>query len=381
MNYRTWGKLDWKPSALGFGAMRLPVIDNDAARIDEPMARRMLRYAIDQGVNYVDTAYPYHHGASEAFVGQALQDGYRQKIKLATKLPSWLIKSYQDFDRYLNEQLERLQTDSIDFYLLHALNKGNWRNLHDLKVLDWAERAMAAGRFHHLGFSFHDEFEVFKEIVDAYDGWTMCQIQYNFMDVEEQAGVRGLKYAAERGLAVVVMEPIRGGQLAASPPPSIMDLWNTAPVKRSPAEWALQWVWNQPEVSLALSGMSTMEQVEENIASASRSGPGTLTAEELDLIARVRLKYREISPIACTNCKYCMPCPNGVNIPRIFEIYNEAIMYNDPQTARMRYGWLKSDERPGKCVACAQCHELCPQSIPIIEWLEKTRRFFEGDAP
>jgi uncharacterized protein len=375
MRYRTFGKLDWQPSALGFGAMRLPVIDDDAGKIDEPEATRMLRYAIDHGVNYVDTAYPYHRGTSESFVGRALQDGYRQRVKLATKLPAWLVKSPEDFDRYLNEQLERLQAGAIDFYLLHSLDAESWHNLRDLHVLDWAERAMADGRFHHLGFSFHDCYDAFQEIVDAYDQWTFCQIQYNFVDEENQAGTRGLKYAADKGLAVIVMEPIRGGQLSKSPPQSIIDLWNTAAHKRAPAEWALQWVWNHPEVSFLLSGMSTMEQVEQNVASASQSGTGALTTDELALIARVRDKYRELCPIPCTNCKYCQPCPSGINIPRIFEIYNEAIMYNDPGTARMLYNWLKEDERADKCAGCAQCQDLCPQGILIMEWLEKAHQF------
>lgn len=196
---------------LGFGAMRLPLTDSNQANVDEPESIRMIRYAIDHGVNYVDTAYTYHEGRSEITVGRALQDGYRHKVKLATKMPHWLVKSFQDCNRYFNEQLERLQTDKIDFYLLHGLNKEFWPRVRDLRLLRWAEGMMAAGRIGHLGFSFHDNFEVFKEIVDAYDNWTLCQIQYNYMDSDFQAGTRGLKYASEKGLAVVIMEPVRGG--------------------------------------------------------------------------------------------------------------------------------------------------------------------------
>ncbi|TEU11385.1 MAG: aldo/keto reductase [Anaerolineales bacterium] len=377
MQYRTFGELDWKPSALGFGAMRLPVIDDDPGKISELEATRMLHYAIDHGVNYVDNAYSYHRGHSEAFLGRALQGGYRERVKLATKLPSWLVKAPKDLNRYLNEQLERLQTETIDFYLLHSLNEEHWTKLHDLNVLDWAEKAMADGRIGYLGFSFHDQYEVFQEIVDAYDRWTFCQIQYNYMDEEHQAGTRGLKYAADKGLAVVVMEPIRGGQLARNLPRAIMELWDTAARKRTPADWALQWVWNHPEVSLVLSGMSTLEQVAQNVASASQSGPATLTADELALIARVRDKYRELCPVPCTQCKYCLPCPNGVNIPRVLEIYNGAIMYNDHNRARVFYNWLKEEERADACTQCAQCEELCPQEIGIAEWLAQIHQLLD----
>ncbi|MCK4316741.1 MAG: aldo/keto reductase, partial [Anaerolineae bacterium] len=325
----------------------------------------------DHGVNYVDTAYPYHKGTSEVFLGRALQDGYRERVKLATKLPSWLIKAPEDLDRYLNEQLERLQTAHIDFYLLHALNEKSWPKLRDVNVLRWAEGAMADGRIHHLGFSFHDRYEVFQEIVDAYDRWTFCQIMYNYMDEEHQAGTRGLEYAADKGLAVVVMEPIRGGQLAKTVPQPIQELWDTAPRKRAPADWALQWVWNHPKVSVVLSGMSTMEHVRQNVVSAGQSDPGALTEDELALVARVRDKYRDLCPIPCTDCKYCLPCPSGVNIPRIFEIYNEAMIYNDLRGGRMRYGWLEEGERANLCTECGQCLELCPQQIEIPEWLAK----------
>jgi predicted aldo/keto reductase-like oxidoreductase len=244
MQYRTFGKLDWKPSALGFGAMRLPTTEGDPPQIDEAQATRMVRTTIDQGVNYVDTAYPYHNHQSEPFLGRALQDGYRERVKLATKMPSWLVEKADDFDRYFDEQLERLQTDRIDFYLLHTLNDRHWPKLRDLGVLGWAKKAIAHGRIGHLGFSFHDTYEVFQEIVDATDLWTFCQIQYNFMDVEYQAGTKGLQYAASKGLAVVVMEPIRGGHLSKNVPPVIQAIWDEAPVKRAPAERALQWVWN-----------------------------------------------------------------------------------------------------------------------------------------
>ncbi len=377
MQYRTFGSLDWKPSALGFGAMRLPFIGDDRSNIDEPEAIRMMRYAFDHGVNYVDTAYPYHQGTSEVVVGKLLQMGYRDKVRLATKLPCWLIETREDFDKYFNEQLDRLQTDYIDFYLLHALRKQTWHTMTDLNVFDWVENLIDEGRIHYIGFSFHDTFEQFKEIVDSYD-WTFCQIQYNYMDQDYQAGTKGLEYAARKGLAVVVMEPIRGGQLA-DPPQSIKELWDTAPTKRAPADWALQWVWNHPEVSLLLSGMSTFEQVEQNVASADQSGPGTLTDEELAAISRVRDKYQELCPIPCTNCEYCMPCPNGVNIPRIFKIYNEGIMYEKPETARRSYQWVKEEERADVCVQCGECEEKCPQSIEIADWLARVHKFLSED--
>lgn len=376
MHYRRFGTLHRDVSALGFGAMRLPIVDNDPAHVDEAEAIRMIRYAIDHGVTYVDTAYPYHKGTSEVVVGKALQEGYREKVSLATKMPTWLVTSPDDFDTYFSEQLERLQTDHIDFYLLHALNKERWPSMVDLKVFEWAEHQMEENRITYLGFSFHDTLDVFKEIVDSYD-WTFCQIQYNYMDEHHQAGTEGLKYAASRNLGVIVMEPIRGGQLAADPPRPIQEIWERAPLTRTPADWALQWVWNHPEVSVVLSGMSTMTQVKENVASAEKSGPHTLTDEELRIIAEVRDMYRTLCPIPCTNCSYCLPCPNGVRIPRIFEIYNEAVMYNSPDRARRSYAFLKEGERADSCEQCGNCEEVCPQSIEIREWLSKVNRFFK----
>ncbi len=372
MKYRRFGKLDWEVSALGFGAMRLPIIGKDQSNIDKPEAIKMIRHGIDHGINYVDAAYVYHGGNCESLVGRALQDGYREKAKVATKMPSWFIKAREDFDRFLNEQLDRMQTDHIDFYLLHGMNKLRWPKLRDLDVLKWAEGAIADGRIHHLGFSFHDDLEAFKEIVDDYDKWAFCQIQYNYMDVEYQAGTRGLQYAAEKGLAVVIMEPIRGGQLAKKPPESVTKLLEMAPVHRTLAEWALQWVWNHPEVSVALSGMTTMQHVIENLESADHSDAGTLAEKELSLIDKIREAYQKLSPIPCTDCKYCMPCPNSVEIPFILEYYNDAIIYADARAPRFRYRQLPKDKQADNCIECFECEEKCPQGIPISEWLKKT---------
>jgi len=381
MKYRRFGRLDWQVSALGFGAMRLPVIDNDRSKINEPEAIRMIRYALDHGVNYIDTAWFYHDGNSEFLVGRALNHGYREKVKLATKLPSRNVQTADDFDRFLNEQLTRLQSDHIDFYLLHGLNKVSWPKLRDLDVFNWAESALSDGRIGYLGFSFHDEYDVFKEIIDSYDRWTLCQIQYNFMDTEYQAGSKGLRYAAEKGLAVVVMEPIRGGLLASKLPETVVGLWESAPKRRSPAEWALQWVWNQPEVSTVLSGMTLMEHVVENVDAADRSGPNALTDDELSLIDRVKGEYKNRSLIPCTNCRYCLPCPNNVNIPGILSIYNDATIFNDVGRARHLYPIrIQEGERASQCIECRECEELCPQEIAISEWLEKARELLEENS-
>lgn len=370
MQFRKFGKLDWKASALGFGCMRLPLLDpHEHTNIDEKEATRMLLYAIDNGLNYIDTAYGYHGGNSERFLGRALKGGYREKVHLATKMPCWKVESALDFDLLLNEQLSKLQTEAIDFYLLHGLDAERWHKIRDLNIIPWAENAIADGRIRYIGFSFHDKTEALKEIIDYYPGWTMCQVQYNYIDIEHQAGTAGVKYAASKGLAVVAMEPILGGRLV-NPPIEIQTLWDNSMRKRLPAEWALQWVWDQPEVSVALSGMSTMSQVEENLASANRSGTGLLTDDELALIARVREKYQALSPIPCNKCNYCIPCPNGVNIPRVFETYNEGLIYNHPDGARQAYNrWIPELERANNCIACNDCKELCPQQIPISQWM------------
>jgi predicted aldo/keto reductase-like oxidoreductase len=371
MQYRKFGKLDWQVSALGFGTMRLPYLPNEAgnwADIDEPQATEMVHHAIERGVNYIDTAYPYHEGNSERFLGRALQGGYRERVKLATKLPCWLVETPGDFDKFVDEQLEKLQTDHIDFYLLHAVWRERWDRMQKMDALAWAEKPLADGRIGHLGFSFHGTLSLFKEVIDAYN-WTMCQIQYNLLNEDVQAGTEGLEYAAERGIAVVIMEPLLGGALV-NPPPDVQRVWDEA--GQTPADVALRWLWNKPQVSVVLSGMNTLEQVQQNLVSADRSGVGALTDEELDLVARVQEAYKGLDSIPCTKCAYCQPCPNGVNIPRNFELYNQATVYGNEGLAKSLYNYhMPKAERASACIACRECEEKCPQQIKISDWMAR----------
>ena len=359
--------------------MRLPQLTGEEGAIDEPEATRMIRHAIDQGVNYVDTAWGYHGGQSEVVLGRILQGGYREKVALATKMPSWLIEKPEDFDHFFSIQLERLQTDRIDFYLLHTLNQGYWGKYLNHKIFDWAEKKRADGKIGHFGFSFHDDYEVFERIVKGYDHWDFCQIQYNYMDVDYQAGERGLKLAADRGLGVVVMEPLKGGRLAIEVPPTrVRQVFDRADVQRKPAEWALQWLWNQPEVGVVLSGMSTFEQVELNLASASRSGVGSLTQEEVGLIEDARDAWQGLAPVACTHCEYCLPCPSDVLIPQIFAIYNNAVMYElGERGKRMYQNQIPEENRADMCIECGACEDLCPQHLTIIDYLKDAHAFLK----
>jgi predicted aldo/keto reductase-like oxidoreductase len=376
MKYRRFGKLDWEVSALGFGVMRLPIIGKDASKIDEKPAIKMIRYAIDHGVNYLDTAYVYHRGQSEVLLGKALKDGYREKVRIATKMPVRLVEKQENLEEYFNTHLERLKTDHIDFYLLHGLRETTWPKVKKFEILSWAEEKLDEGKINYFGFSFHDKPPLFKEIVDAHD-WTFCQIQLNYMDTEYQAGLEGLRYAADRGLAVVIMEPIKGGKLAVTPPLEVQEIWNKTETKRTPAEWALQWVWNLPQVSVVLSGMSEMRHVEENVIYADRSGPGTLKAHELTLFEEVKNAYNRLGFVGCTSCNYCMPCPQAVDIPTILGQYNEYHMSGGSEEVKTNY-WrnINPDNHASNCVACGECEEKCPQQLPIRKFMNEAERLF-----
>jgi predicted aldo/keto reductase-like oxidoreductase len=374
VRYRQFGRCGFDVSALGFGCMRLPCVGGDQSAIREDEAVRMVRYAIDEGVNYVDTAYGYHGGNSERFVGRALADGYRDRVKLATKLPVWLCKSCDDFDRLLGEQLERLATDHVDCYLLHSLDSKSWSKVRDMGVLDFLAKQLELGKIRYAGFSFHDSYGVFTNIVDAFD-WDFCQIMLNYVDVEYQAGLAGLRHAASRGLAVVVMEPLRGGKLAANLPDEVVAALGTGSdggEAWSPAEWALRWVWNLPEVSVALSGMSSMEQVVDNIRIASDAAPGALTQRQLAMLARAREAYTARTRVACTECGYCQPCPQGVLIPDVFGLYNEAGVFNAWEGSKRMYaGIVKASKDASRCAECGQCEAACPQRLHVIELLKE----------
>lgn len=362
MQYRQFGKLNIQVSALGFGCMRLPTLKGKSA-VDTEAATAMLRYAIDNGVNYIDTAWPYHKETSETVVGQALRDGYRERVYLATKSPVFRITQRAEFDYYLDRQLEKLQTNYIDFYLLHALTGKRWQQSLKNGVIPFLERAKSAGKIRHIGFSFHDELAAFKEIVDAYD-WEFCQIQYNYMNEQYQAGRDGLQYAAAKGLAVIIMEPLLGGRLAQVGDPALTAIWHEAAIQLSPVGWALNWLWNQPEVSLVLSGMSSMEQVVENVALASKSVP--FKAAELIVVDKVRRYYLERTKADCTGCGYCSDCPAGIKIAEVFELYNHAYMYGEHEEAKNAYRRMANEGKDfSHCLDCSQCEQVCPQHLNV----------------
>lgn len=378
MLYRTMPQVDEQLSILGMGCMRLPQTDpNDSKMIDEARAIEMIRYAIDQGVNYIDTAYPYHGGESEPLVKRALNGGYREKVQLATKLPSWLVQTHEDLDRYLDEQLERLGTDRIDFYLLHALHRDRWATMKRVDFARFLDRAIQQGKIRYAGFSFHADRSNFKEIVDAYN-WTFCQIQYNYLDEDFQAGREGMEYAHDKGIGIIVMEPLRGGKITGRIPQSISSIWNEAQQPHTPAEWGLRWVWNHPQVTVALSGMSTLDQVKENLQSAEHGEAHSLTQQELDLIGRVKIEYKKRIKVNCTTCGYCMPCPSHVNIPDCFSRYNNAFLFENVEEAKKMYHtFIPESQRASQCISCGECEEKCPQQLPIRDALQDVVRLFE----
>jgi predicted aldo/keto reductase-like oxidoreductase len=358
---------------LGMGCMRLP--QTPEGHIDEGAAVALIRAAIDGGASYIDTAVPYHQGESERVVGRALANGYRERAFLATKLPSKRVTSREEMDRYLDDSLRRLGTDHLDAYLLHALTKKQWTRLWDLEVDLFLDEAKADGRIRYAGFSFHDTPDSFREIVDAY-AWDLCQVQYNYLDTGYQAGTAGIRYAAEKGLAVVVMEPLRGGMLAA-PPDEVRTVFDAAPLRRNPAAWGIRWVLDHPEVTTVLSGMNAPVHLAENLATADEGLPGSLTPEEHASITRAREIYRERIRVPCTACRYCMPCPGGVNIPECLARLNDIALFGDHEHAAFFYRHILSDTGYASlCAGCGACEEICPQGISVIDCLHEVADLF-----
>ena len=367
MQYRKFNKINVEVSPIGFGCMRFPVSDpDDKSTIVKEEAMKMVRHAIDNGVNYLDTAWMYHNFKSEDFMGEVLQDGYREKVHLATKLPIWLVESEDDVMKYLDIQLEKLKTDHVDFYLIHGLEKDRWEKVKKLNVLAKLEEARAMGKFKYLGFSFHDTCDVFKEIIDGYD-WDFYQIQFNYINTSYQAGFEGLRYAAEKGISAIIMEPLLGGKLA-----------NLTPVveeriskERSQVEWALDFLWSQPEIAVVLSGMSTMDQVEGNLEYAGRWEERQLKEDDYEMLRGVKEIFDKMALVPCTKCNYCMPCPFGLNIPGIFEAYNQTASVS---TSFALKTYAQYEVKADECRACRRCEKECPQHIEISEFMKKAAK-------
>ncbi|MCI8404819.1 MAG: aldo/keto reductase [Clostridia bacterium] len=367
MKYRTLA--GEKISVLGFGCMRFPTVSKNQGDIDEEKSSAMLRYAVEKGVNYFDMAYVYHDGESESFIGRVLKP-YRDKIHIATKCPTWHVKKEEDFDILLNEQLKRLQTDYIDFYLMHALDKDRFDNIVvKYNLIDKLNKAKADGKIRHIGFSFHDDCETFMRIIDSNPGWEFCQIQFNYINLDYQAGMRGLEYAYEKGLDAVIMEPLLGGKLA-NPSPQVAE---TLSQEKTPVEWAMDFLWNRKEVSLLLSGMGAMEQVRANINYADKAEIGMLTRENLDMLAHTKEVFDKMALVPCTKCAYCMPCPFGLDIPKIFEAYNATASLGMNKAKEI---YSSVPHKADACKKCGKCESVCPQSISIRQNMTKISEIF-----
>ena len=379
MRYVPFGPGGPLVSRLGFGCMRLPTkTENEKTVIDREAAIAMLRRGIDGGVNYVDTAYPYHGGESETVVGLSLKGGYREKVQLTTKLPLWLVKEEKDMNRLLDEQLKKLDVPYVDNYLLHAMDKDRLAQMRAFHYKDFFRQAMKDGRIKRPGFSFHDDRETFLNILNDWDQWGMCQIQFNILDDQEQATEAGLREAGRRGVPVVIMEPLRGGALA-NPPAQVRAMMEAQSPRRSAVEWAFAFIADYPEAVTILSGMSTPEQLEDNLRIFDTLTVGGLTAEDRRFIAAVKETYLARMPVKCTGCEYCQPCPQGVHIPDIFEAYNAARMFDQPGRFTSSYARRVAQRQDAShCVQCGACEAACPQHLPIIDWLQRIDREFKA---
>ncbi len=379
MKYRTMGKLNIQASAFGLGCMRFNGAASGDSIIDEQKAVSLIRRAIDGGVTYLDTAYVYLDKTSEIVLGKALQDGYREKVTIATKMPMEAVHDRASMEALLNEELRKLQTDHIDFYLMHGINKEKWEYFKSIGAPEFFDEMKKAGKIRYKCFSFHGSYEDFEAVINDWD-WDMVQIQYNFMDVDNQAGTKGLELAGKKGIPVVIMEGLLGGRLSKAPA-NVQALYDAFPVKRSPVEWAFRWLCNHPEVSVVLSGCNEAEQIDDNLRIFDTVESGIMTPEELKLMENVRAAYLSRTKIGCTGCRYCMPCPNGVNIPGIFSAWNNVSLYDtDP-----RWDWgLRQIRQNGagadKCVGCGACEAACPQHLGIIDALKDAWRDLNVDS-
>ncbi len=380
MLYREMPKTGDKLSILGFGCMRLP---GGRMSVNEQEAVAQIRYAINNGINYLDTAWTYHNGKSEVALGKALKNGYRKKVKIADKLPHWLCKTQEDMDHYLNEQLGRLDLEIIDYYLIHALDFQSWKKAKERGVVDFIREAQAKGHIVNIGFSFHGAREAFKRIIDDYD-WDFCQIQFNILDKHFQAGIEGLEYAHSKGVGVIIMEPLRGGSLAGKLPDAVEKIYKSADPDRTNAAWALRWVWNHPGVITVLSGMNDKAQIDENVRLAGTAEINSLSNKELKTVDEAAAAFRSLMQVPCTACQYCMPCPQNVDIPSCFHFYNNKYLFKQDFMSRIIYLLQLSGVQEkraalaSQCVECGKCLEHCPQSIDIPNELKKVRKEFEG---
>lgn len=371
MQYRKMGKLGIEVSAFGIGCMRFPMIKTEDGKrvVDQELANQIIHTAIENGVNYVDTAYVYSDKQAEKVLGKALAGGWREKVYVATKLPIWECKTPEDLPRLYEEQRTNLGVDCIDFYLVHALNRDAWHRMRDLGVREFLTDLKAQGKIKYACFSFHDNYEAFEEILNDYD-WDMCQLQFNYMDINNQATIKGVELAGEKNIPIVIMEGLLGGRLA-NVPDTVQAVFDSYPEKRSAVEWAFRWLCNFPQIATVLSGVTNMEQTMDNLAIFDRTGVNTMSEEELDIVTKAREEYLRRTKVGCTGCRYCMPCPCGVDIPAIFGTWNEAFKYNNNISGNGRYRRMVSEGKGAdQCVECGACMEMCPQQLNIPELLK-----------
>ena len=389
MQYRTLGKLGWKVSALSMGCMRLPrIVQDGKAHVDREKAYEMIRYAADNGINYFDSAYGYHGRTSEEVLGEALEGGRREKVMVATKQPYGIMSDLstgggatieENLRRNLENTLKKLRTGYLDLYLIHGIGKGNWEDIKKNKIIEVYEQLRSEGLIRAIAFSFHGDFATFKDIMEFYD-WGMCQVQQNFMDTDKECTEEGIRLAGKKNCALVIMEPLRGGLLAI-PPKRVEAIYNEYPEKRSGVEWAFRYLLNYSEVSTVLSGMSTLEQLKENLEIFSKPGleAGCMTAKDKEVISKVRAAYESVKTIPCTACDYCMPCPAGVNIPGVFSRYNDAMTYESFEQPQRSYSFMTNAKRDASvCTACGECEKKCPQNIGIINELKVAHDALKG---